>query len=372
MSACHSDELNSETSEAKVKITIATISKLVEFWSSPVNVSGLSWIVQVSKTDLNGEDQLCVFLHASTNDKRSSNWNCAAWALVKLISFNDDGNTYSIVKPINPDVYDPMVGWGISNFITWTDLFDAKKGFVKNDTIAMEVIIKANSPVMGGGSSEFEWLDRCCSSASSGKFRWTVHDVGKLLAASSPQFCLRGQPWELSAFRVGTSIGYVRDMFGISIRCKNSNLNWSWNVTMSLSFLSPTKDDKMKTVFTQNINECVFNATNPSASFVLLWHNLIKPEQGIINNDSAIIECEIRLHSLTVNSVNNLKKRRFQVELRCAICLENIFHQRVSSTRCGHLYCTECIEKAIETRNHCPLCNAEIKLCQLQRIHLPM
>lgn len=372
MSGSHKEEINYDTSEAKVKLTIANVSRLVEFWSSPVKINGLNWFVQVAKANLDDEDQLCVYLHASTIDDGSSNWNCAAWALVKLISFSDDSNKDSIIKPINPDVYDPMIGWGVTNFITWTDLFDAEKRFVQKDAIVLEVIIKANEPVIGGGSNEFEWLDRCCASASSGKFRWTVHNVGHLLAATSPQFLLRNQPWELSAFRVGTSISYVRDMFGISIRCKNSNPNWTWNVTMSLSFLSPTEDGKMKTVFTQNINECVFNASSPSASFVLLWHNLIKPENEIINNDSAIIECEIRLQSPKVNCVNNPRKRRFQAELRCAICLENIFHQRVSSTRCGHLFCTKCIEKAIELRNQCPLCNTETKLGQLQRIHLPM
>lgn len=370
MSKSYIDEPISETSEAKLQFTVENISKLVEFWSSSVIIHGLNWniqILKVNKTSNMEDDHMGVYLHC-VNEKRISNWNCAAWALVKLISFNSEN---LITKLINPDVYDSVSGWGISEFITWSDLFNTEKNFVENDAIKIEVIIKANLPVIGDGHTLFESLDRCCASALSGHYRWTVPNVGNLLATCSPQFFLGGLPWEISVFRVGTQTGHVRDLFGISLRCKNSRPNWSWNVTISLSFLSLIENG-MKVSFKQNINECVFNSNNPNASFVLLWHNLINPERGIINNDSAVIECEIRLRSPINNDLVNPRKRRFQVELQCAICLENIIYQRVLSTQCGHLFCAECIEKAIELRKFCPMCNTEVRLDNLRRIHLPM
>lgn len=368
MSKSNSEDANSVTSEAKLQVIVPNISKLAEFWSKSVIIHGLNWNLQVSKVTKTStdDDHIGVFLHCA-NEKRSSNWNCAAWAMVKLVSFNGEN---SVVKPINPDVYDSMSGWGISNFISCAELFDNNNDYVKNDSINLEVTIKANGPVIGDGNSLFECLDRCCASASSGRYRWTVRNVGELLAACSPQFFLRGLPWEISVFRVGTSTGYVHDLFGISLRCKNARPNWTWKVTISLSFLSPTENG-LKSSFKQNISECTFSSDNPNASFVLLWRNLIQPERGIINDDSVVIECEIRLQN-PINNTLNPRKRRFQVEMECAICLENIVYQRVSSTRCGHLFCSECIEKAIAVQNQCPMCKTEVNLNNLRRIHLPM
>lgn len=356
------------TSECKLNIKVPNISKLVEYWSAPAIIHDLNWSAQIMKAAKasNSDEKLSVYLHC-TNNERSSNWNCAAWATVKLVSLKEEN---SITKPINPDVYDSMSGWGISDFIAWSDLFDEDKEFVHNDEIELEMLIRASVPVIVDKNTElFESLDRCCASASRGRFRWTVNNVGELLAACSPQFFLRGLPWELSVFRIGTTTGCSRDMFGISLRCKNSNPNWSWKVTIMLSFLTPTEHG-MKPSFVQNINECIFNSENPNASYVLLWKNLFKPEHGILNNNSAVIECEIRLQN-PINAINP-RKRRFQVEMVCAICLDNIVYQRVSTTKCGHIFCTECIERAIAERNHCPMCNTENNLNNLRRLHLPM
>lgn len=368
MSAKSSETQRQEISGALFRCLISDIRQLNEFWSPGVTIHGLIWRFQLHKVSKADKMMFGVFLHCE-NEKSASNWSCAAWARMKLVSFSDDNK--SITKSINPDVYDSTSAWGISEFINCNDLFEEGNHFVKNDCIQIEVEIKTNRPVIDAGQNLFESL-RCCANSSIGKFRWTVHSVEEHLAACSPQFFMRGSPFELAVFRVATSTENMRDLFGVSVRCKNPNTHWSWNVSISLSFLSTT-EHLIQIPFEQNASEYILNANNSNASFVLLWRNLIKPENGIIRKNSIVIECEFRLLNPGENyNVNSTKKRHYLAELQCAICLENILYQRVSSTHCGHLFCSTCIERAIEIRKHCPLCNIEVDLINLRRIHLPM
>eukprot|EP00746_Dinoflagellata_sp_MGD_P000509 gnl/MRDRNA2_/MRDRNA2_100913_c0_seq1.p1 gnl/MRDRNA2_/MRDRNA2_100913_c0~~gnl/MRDRNA2_/MRDRNA2_100913_c0_seq1.p1 ORF type:complete len:1165 (-),score=203.16 gnl/MRDRNA2_/MRDRNA2_100913_c0_seq1:211-3705(-) len=46
--------------------------------------------------------------------------------------------------------------------------------------------------------------------------------------------------------------------------------------------------------------------------------------------------------------------------LRCAICFEN-FHGRETLLRCGHVFCSDCVNRALELAKHaCPLCREPI------------
>jgi len=49
-------------------------------------------------------------------------------------------------------------------------------------------------------------------------------------------------------------------------------------------------------------------------------------------------------------------------EQQCPICFECVDSQsNFSKTPCGHAFCFQCILKALETNNTCPLCRAELK-----------
>lgn len=52
----------------------------------------------------------------------------------------------------------------------------------------------------------------------------------------------------------------------------------------------------------------------------------------------------------------------------CPICMENIFENEPSSTNCGHLFCFECIQKAIRNSRKCPMCAKRLK--NIHRIYV--
>jgi hypothetical protein len=51
----------------------------------------------------------------------------------------------------------------------------------------------------------------------------------------------------------------------------------------------------------------------------------------------------------------------------CPICLEEMGadtdddNKRPATTRCGHVFCAECVERAVEEQQRCPMCRTEIR-----------
>ncbi|XP_013097547.2 uncharacterized protein LOC106080652 isoform X1 [Stomoxys calcitrans] len=54
----------------------------------------------------------------------------------------------------------------------------------------------------------------------------------------------------------------------------------------------------------------------------------------------------------------------------CPVCLECCFKRRPTATKCGHIYCEECIRQAIRLTHKCPMCKAKINCSQLTRLYI--
>lgn len=100
---------------------------------------------------------------------------------------------------------------------------------------------------------------------------------------------------------------------------------------------------------------------------------LLKPPNGYVNNNSITLEVEIgatKPDGVSQNDIDGSAAKPLQLE--CAVCLENIISKDLSSTPCGHLFCTTCITKAVEDHGACPMCSAAVDLNVLRRLYLPM
>ncbi|KAG6582483.1 hypothetical protein SDJN03_22485, partial [Cucurbita argyrosperma subsp. sororia] len=56
-------------------------------------------------------------------------------------------------------------------------------------------------------------------------------------------------------------------------------------------------------------------------------------------------------------------------KLRCAICIEPLVEE--TTTKCGHIFCRNCIEIAIATQHKCPICRRKLRKRDIIRIYLP-
>lgn len=54
----------------------------------------------------------------------------------------------------------------------------------------------------------------------------------------------------------------------------------------------------------------------------------------------------------------------------CPICFESTMHREPTVTKCGHVFCRECISKSLAAVRKCPLCQCRVRMNQLLRIYL--
>nr|XP_016935957.2 uncharacterized protein LOC108014373 [Drosophila suzukii] len=55
---------------------------------------------------------------------------------------------------------------------------------------------------------------------------------------------------------------------------------------------------------------------------------------------------------------------------KCPVCMEGVRDREPVSTKCGHVFCRECIQTAISSTHKCPMCNKKLTARQYNRIYL--
>ncbi|EDV56136.1 peroxisome biogenesis factor 10 [Drosophila erecta] len=55
---------------------------------------------------------------------------------------------------------------------------------------------------------------------------------------------------------------------------------------------------------------------------------------------------------------------------RCPICMEYVRRRQPGATKCGHVFCFGCIDKAIRSFEKCPICNRQLTIGQILPIFL--
>ena len=70
-----------------------------------------------------------------------------------------------------------------------------------------------------------------------------------------------------------------------------------------------------------------------------------------------------------------LTPQRNHIIITCPICMEtqknfSLFGHCLVSTKCGHLFCDNCLKKSISLTHKCPTCSSKLNLRQYHRIYL--
>ncbi|XP_014681204.1 PREDICTED: ubiquitin carboxyl-terminal hydrolase 7-like [Priapulus caudatus] len=136
-------------SEATFSFTVQSISRLKDtVLSPPTFVRNLPWkIMCMLRTSQNQERQvtksLGFFLQCNA-ESESTSWSCNASAELRLINNADTEKTFQ--RKIQHLFYSKENDWGFSHFVPWSDVLDTDKGYVKDDTITLEVSVSADAP----------------------------------------------------------------------------------------------------------------------------------------------------------------------------------------------------------------------------------
>lgn len=272
-----------EVTEHCLSLRIPGINQLKSIWSPEMSIHGIRWNVILRKeTDDNDKASLGVHLHCAKDV--SSNWSLAGSASFKLLPFSKDINP--LEYHISPTVFDSSHNTvGESEFISWNDLFDGAKHYVKNDAIQLQINVTAEDPNDPNRSRlNFDCIGKCCEIGSLAIFRQSVTNIENLMAVRSPKFTLRGLPWVLQISR--DRLSYV----GVSLDLGENIENISYKMTMSIKLMSSKNGVRPIEKCDTAEHKCTMEL---NVVKVMSWDELLKPENGFVNNDCITFEIEL-------------------------------------------------------------------------------
>ncbi|KAK2160538.1 hypothetical protein LSH36_131g04007 [Paralvinella palmiformis] len=131
--------------EAEFQYTIQNISKLKDqALSPPCYIRNLPWrILAMPRHSQQNQKTLGFFLQCN-GESESSSWSCHAAAELKILPQKTDVKPFS--RKIRHLFFSKENDWGFSNFISWGELLDSSRGFIKDDAITLGVRVKADAP----------------------------------------------------------------------------------------------------------------------------------------------------------------------------------------------------------------------------------
>ncbi|XP_071636653.1 uncharacterized protein [Temnothorax longispinosus] len=136
-------------SEATFRYTVENISKMKDSskkLSPAFYVRNLPWKIEVtlesSQTQESRQRSLGFFLQCN-GESESTSWSCCPVAELRLLSCKEGKEPFS--RKFQRLFNNENNSWGCSDFMTWQDVLDPDKGFIKDDSITLEVHVVADS-----------------------------------------------------------------------------------------------------------------------------------------------------------------------------------------------------------------------------------
>lgn len=322
-----------------------------EFTSPEVILSQVHWKIKLSKRTTGETNVLDVALVASlSNDETIAEWSCEARAVFKLISFDSENN---VVKQITKQEFTKdCTSHQIREFIRWNELTDANNRYFreKDNEATFEVEISTN-PLKCQKPMAME--------TTSADLHVFIKNVSKLGYSLSPEVIVRGIRWTIKTKKEAEHLAVY-----LWADQSDMDMNWSWEVESSCKLLS----------FKDNVEPIVRKATDvfrwgvPNWGFpkFIKWSEFCDANKRYVYGETAIIE--FRFVVKAPKPLFEFEKQLLNVSSPqgCVICLEKFHERKISSTKCGHMFCSECIRLSVAVHGKCPVCNAVASIADLR------
>lgn len=387
-------KIQKSTGKFQFIVEVPKINKLGCKLSQKVVFQGIPWQIKVVKDD-GDEPSLGVYLQCNKNNR--NNWEHPASVKIRMLSFGDSADDveyfvdpYAFCKGGNT--------FGISSLIVWDDLFATEKNYVKNDAIKLKIEIEAADPNDDQKSVlQLENLTQNCDACCSTKKRFTITNIGNLMAVGAPSFRLRNISlkfiiFKMSPAHLGFHILFEHDLLHpcvVNLQAKLKSSIPKGNVTKR--FITTLMEDDV-------------------TEFQLIsWEHLMNTQNGLIRDNRIVIELKIEIphpvdpseeddsssdengskieeedakpeeqnatpeeenatqeeDNTTIEGDNALpenvdssseegdaKRSKFE----CVICSKRFQQNAISTNSCGHIFCTTCVKASMK----CPVCKAVV------------
>lgn len=353
--------------EMKFDVTLENLKNFKEFRSNVFYIQGYPWTVKIRKEN----KELCFALWSESEKINIKNNIIMASLSAKFLSsaFNKD----------EPDVYLCPIAFDSTKInsgpsISYTSLMDPKNGFVQNDKCRLEISIGAMSQfnTLQNEWMSFETVEKSCGSISSAKYRLTIKNINEFYAGCSPKFILNDMQWQIGMFRQKKQNDYTIDL----LLCNFDFLRKLGKKCAIKYAYKTTSSDKDIVCITNNGKLQLNNSNGMANWYVAHWKQQNDFSDVNLEDRSLTVEFEIKIEE--VDGLHEIiKKRKIDQDnkenngLECSICGEKLFNRPTSSLVCGHMFCTECIEKALEYNKSCPICYQRATVDQLRSLYNP-
>lgn len=328
-----------------------------DIFSPELNLSKLSWKVKVCKrlTSENSDDVnvVDVFLVCEPpSDIGIEKWSCRVRAVFKLLSLASSEKELTKVFS-NKEFNNNCLSHGISEFCSWPDLLESQNHHVQENDVTFEVEIL---------TSPLNCIKMMAMEQMSTKLRVIVENVSKLGNTYSPEVIVRSIRWKIQTRKEDEHFAVY--LWAVE---DDMDINWCWEVEYSFKLMS--FNSKIEPVDCKTTSD-IFRWGTPSWGYgkLIKWPEFMDPKKRFVRNDTVIIEVKF-----TVNPPKPLwecEKSPTKVvsALECSICFENFCGREIAATKCGHIFCSKCINRSIEDRQKCPMCNAVAVIADLRPI----
>lgn len=345
------------------------VHEVANFWSSDFIIQAIPWNIHIRKVLRDNEDWLGVYLNCKKNDA-PPDWAIAATLTVRLVSAH--GDLYTIENSFEPGYFDHnSTGYGTAKFIKWNELFDAAKNYVKDDMVNFNMKVEVADQNTRNASKLLVNFNKCCDDSRQVTLGLVVQNVDNLMAVRTSEFNLQNVRWNLLIFQ--------HSNWGLGLRIQNKDVTNETTRNVNIDLKIPSATPGVQDI-EQSWNRRVPPSPNHCSSMYpnILWIELFKPENGFVINNNISFDIKIKVDKLEEAGPNPKKRRATNsseatangLELECAICLDEV--KNLTSTVCGHVFCSSCITKTIQTRKRCPTCNTELNMDKIHPLYLPM
>lgn len=318
-----------------------------EIESPEICLSKIAWKIQLCKRLINEGDS-----DASIIDIRlvgtppsdisdTAKWSCDVRAIFKLLSKTTGKD---ILKSFSKKEFNNKCpAHEISGFVSCAELLDPKNQYIQENEATFEIRILVN-PLNCVKSMKMEQI--------SAKVRVIVENISKLSNTYSPEIIVRGIRWKIQ-------IKKEDDHFAVYLWAteEDMDMNWTWEVDYSFKLLS--FNSKVDPVDCKSTSD-YFRWGTPSWGYgkLIKWSDLHDSKRRFVRNDTAILEVNFAVKSPKPLWQCDSVATKVASVLECSICFENFCGREILATKCGHLFCSPCINRSIEDRHKCPMCNA--------------
>ncbi|KRX28135.1 Ubiquitin carboxyl-terminal hydrolase 7 [Trichinella nelsoni] len=139
------DDDDDYKAEGTLRLQIQDFSQVKgQVLSDPIYVRGLPWKIMAIPREIGRNQRSLGYFLQCNSDSDCPSWSCYASATLRLKSQKEGGNDCE--KTISHVFYPKENDWGYSCFLRWEDVMEPEHGYLKDDTLILEVHLVADAP----------------------------------------------------------------------------------------------------------------------------------------------------------------------------------------------------------------------------------